>query len=229
MRIAVERWAAWPPGLETAAAAPGEPDVRFLPPLLRRRCSRLTRMMLHAAFEACPDEQRSTLPMVFASRYGEVTATLELLETLARREPLAASAFSHSVHNTQAGLFAIAAHNRAPASAIAAGPDTFGAAFLEAVVAAHRSTGAALLVVGDELLPPTFARFQEEPAMPYAVALVLGPGGRRLDFAPGTGAPRPARRQPDALRFLEWLASAERRLTLGTGTPYTWTRLEGPR
>ena len=220
VRIGVERWAAWPsPGAATA-----EPDVGFLPPLLRRRCSRLTRMMLHAARAACPDERRATLPIVFASRYGEVAVTVGLLEALARREPLTASAFSHSVHNAQAALFTIAEHNQAPASAVAAGPDTFGAAFLEAVVAADRGGGAVLLVVGDEPLPPTFARFEDGPPLSYAAALVLGPTGTPLEFAPATAALPLPPVQPDALRFLEWLVSSEPCLTLGIRTAYTWTR-----
>ena len=223
MTIAVERAAVWPPSSGAGTTA-HEPDVGFLPPLLRRRCSRLTRMMLHVAYAVCPAEQRSTLPIVFASRYGEATATLGLLQTLARREPLTASVFSHSVHNTQAGLFGIATSNRAMASAVAAGPDTFGATFLEAVVAAHRGGGAALLVVADEPLPGPFARFQEEPPTAYAVALLLGVSGVCVDFAPGVGTPCPDRSRRDALRFVGWLGSTEPCLTLGAATPYTWTR-----
>ena len=226
--IAVQQAAVWPPPSPGPGTTPGEPDVSFLPPLLRRRCSRLTRMMLRVAYDACPGDQRSTLPVVFASRYGEAAVTLDLLQALARREPLTAGVFSHSVHNTQAGIFGIATRNRAMASAVAAGPDTFGAAFLEAVVAAQRGGGAALLVVGDEPLPGPFARFQEEPPLPYAVALLLGPRGVPLDFAPGVGTPRPDPSHRDALRFVGWIGSTEPCLTLGTVTPYTWTRRADP-
>jgi hypothetical protein len=222
--VAVERAAVWPPPAPAGGAMAREPDVGFLPPMLRRRCSRLTRMMLHVAYDVCPADRRSTLPIVFASRYGEAGATLGLLEALARREPLTAGAFSHSVHNTQAGIFGISTRNRAMASAVAAGLDTFGAAFLEAVVAAHRGGGEALLVVADEPLPGAFARFQEEPPLPYAVALLLGAAGVRVDFAPGVGTPRPDPSHRDALRFVGWIESTEPRLTLGAATPYTWTR-----
>ena len=228
MTIAVERAAVWPPPSPGTAPTAGEPDVGFLPPLLRRRCSRLTRMMLSVAYDVCPADQRSTLPVVFASRYGEATSTLGLLETLARREPLTAGVFSHSVHNTQAGIFGISTRNRAMASAVAAGPDTFGAAFLDGVVAAHREGGAALLVVADEPLPGPFACFQEEPPAPYAVALLLGAAGVRLEFAPGIGTPCPDRSHRDALRFVAWIGSTEPRLTLGAATPYTWTRCADP-
>jgi hypothetical protein len=60
--------------------------------------------------------------------------------------------------------------------------------------------------------------------MSYAAAFVLGPSGTALDFAPATGTVPPPPVQPDALRFLDWLATSEPRLTLGTRTAYTWTR-----
>ena len=58
--IRVEGWAAWSPGIETqdawrawsrapaALAVEGQPEVAFLPPPVRRRSTRLTKMMLRA-------------------------------------------------------------------------------------------------------------------------------------------------------------------------------------
>ena len=63
----VRAWSAWAAGREDAdawrrwATAPeplartGHPEARFLPPLIRRRCSPLARIALTAAF-ACADE-----------------------------------------------------------------------------------------------------------------------------------------------------------------------------
>jgi hypothetical protein len=216
IEVAVAQWAMW--------TADTEPDVSFLPPLLRRRCSRLTRTMLDVAYRVCSDEDRGAVPVVFASRYAEAAATLGLLQTLARREPLTASGFSHSVHNAQAGLFAIAAKNRSLSSAVAAGRDTFGAAFVEAVAAMRRSRrDTALLVVADEALPDVFAMFQDERPLPYALALLFGPHGIRLGFEPGVGRPS-ASSEPHAVAFARWLDGAGDSLTLGARTPYTWTR-----
>ena len=215
--VAVTRWAVWTP--ET------EPDVSLLPPLLRRRMSRLTRMMLHVAYRVGTVDELASWPAVFGSRHGEIGATAALLERLARREPITAAGFSHSVHNAQVGLFSIAAKNRGPTSAVAAGADTFGASFLEAVATMQRrACDGALLVVGDERLPDVFARFEDEPSTPYAVAIVLGVAGTRVTFGPGAGD-RPARRDgPDALAFIRWLERGAETLTLGARTPYTWTR-----
>jgi hypothetical protein len=215
--VGITRWQAW--------TAETEPDVSFLPPLLRRRCGRLTRMMLHVAFRVGGPDDLATVPVVFASRYGDMAGTITLLQALARREPLTAAGFSHSVHNAPPGLFSIAAKNRGMASAVAAAGDTFGGAFLEAVAAMHRGGhDRALLVVADDALPDVFARYQEEPAGAYAVALALGPEGTRLRFEPGVGtAPAPTA-APHALEFVRWLDDRGETLTLGTRTPYTWTR-----
>ena len=50
---------------------------------------------------------------VFASRHGSINESIELIECVARGQPLSPAKFSHTVHNAQAGLFSIAARNRA--------------------------------------------------------------------------------------------------------------------
>lgn len=242
IEVAVRDWAAWAPGLASRtgweawcrAPAPlarsdGQPDVAFVAPLLRRRCSRLTRMMLHAAHEACPANTLQTLPVVCASRYGEITTTIGLLEALADGQPVTAAAFTHSVHNTQAGLFSIAAKNRRMASALAAGPDTFPCAFLEALTLIHRARGGAVLIlVGDEPLPPVLEAFSDDGDAAYAVAIVIEAvvSGPRLRLAPAEPGVAPERRAwPQATEFLRWYLSGEKSRTLGTGPrAWTWTR-----
>lgn len=216
--VGIAEWAVWSEDVPF--------DVGFLPPLLRRRCSRLTRMMLHAAARACPADERGEVPLVFASRYGDMATTAALLSTLARREPLTAAAFSHSVHNAPAGIFSIATKNRAPASAVAAAGDTFGAAFLEAVIVMQRSENDdVLLVVGDDRLPEIFSPFEQPAAIPYAVALRLtASGGRRVTFAPGAGELTSGASAPHALEFVKWLEGDTDTVTLGTRAAYTWSR-----
>lgn len=218
--VGIAAWAVWTEDVPL--------DVSFLPPLLRRRCGRLTRMMLHAAARACPADERGAIPLVFASRYGDMATSAALLSTLARREPLTAAAFSHSVHNAQAGVFSIATKNRAPASAVSAAGDTFGAAFLDAVaVMLRRKEARVLLVIGDDRLPDVFKPFEEPSAAPYAVALLLtATGGRRVTFDPGGGdsAGQPSR--PHALEFVKWLEGDAETVTLGTRGAYTWSRAE---
>ena len=78
LSVSLRRFAAWAPGLadpgawQAGARAPapggreGSPEARFLPPMLRRRCTALSRAMLHVAFEACPEQERSEVRTVFA-------------------------------------------------------------------------------------------------------------------------------------------------------------------
>ena len=240
LSVVVRRWAAWTPGLErlddwerwcrvpTALGAEGAPELPFLPPLFRRRCSRLSRLMLHAAYAACEPDDVSALPAVFASRFGELGLTVSLLESLARKEPLTASGFTHSVHNTQIGLFSIAAKNRRMASALAAGAETFPYAVIEALASIERAGGGpALVVIGDEPLPAALEAFEGDGTA-YALALVIARAGDgpRVRFAPAAAAEIPAEpRWPQALEFLRWLLSDEPSITLGdSGRGFTWTR-----
>ena len=117
----IRNWAAWAPELEGQAAwqdwanAPsplgveGSPAARFLPAMLRRRCSPLARMMLTAAFECCEEADLSNVATVFASRHGNINESVGMFDRLAREQPLSPTRFSHTVHNAQAGLFSIAA------------------------------------------------------------------------------------------------------------------------
>lgn len=243
LRVSITRWAGWAPGLEgrphweswcrapRALEGTGSPDAHFLPPMFRRRCSPLSKLMLHVAYECGSVEELSQLAAVFASRHGEAEATLAMLESLAREEPVTASRFSHSVHNTQAGLFSIAAKNRQISSALAGGADTFVGAFLEALTVLHRGAGRpVLLVMADEPLPLVLRGFVDEPPAPYALALVVSPPASRgtaIGFTlAGAGEARSLPSWPQALEFLRWFLSDEPTLALGAGRARgRWTRL----
>jgi hypothetical protein len=229
----LKKWAAWAPGLEDeqawlgwcaeprALGAEGHPEAGFLPALLRRRCSALTRIMLTVAFECCDEQERAQVGSVFASRHGNINESIELLERLAHQLPLSPTRFSHSVHNAQSGLFSIAAGNRRASSSIAAEEETFGCAWLEALTFLERFPETPVLLVMAEVpLAPVFAALVDEPAACYGLGLLLtsqGPG-TRLDFGMAAGGGAAARsRWPDAAEFLRWLASPEPRLALGSG------------
>jgi hypothetical protein len=226
-------WSAWAPGRESAdawhrwsarpepLAGEGEPEARFLPALLRRRCGPLARIMLQAAFDCCAREQLAEVRSVFASRHGNINQSIELLERLAGREPLSPTRFSHTVHNAQAGLFSIAAGNRHASSSLAAMEDTFGAGFLEALCHLEREPERPVLfVTADVPLDPTFAALVDEPPATYALALLLAREGEGtalgVDVEPAAAEAAPLR-WPDALEFLRWLLAGEPRLRLGSG------------
>lgn len=244
----MRRWAAWAPGLADAEAwqawakeprpigCEGSPEARFLPPLLRRRCTALSRAMLQVAFEGCPAEERSEVRTVFASRHGENKESFPLFEAIAKGQPLSPAKFTHTVHNAQASLFSIASGNRQASSSLSGERDTFASAFLEALAHLEREpTRSVLVVMGDVAIAPLFAPLLDESEAAYAVALLLSREGEgtKLGFelVPGTkergaGGARPDLAWPQALEFVRWLHSERRpRLELGVGPrSFRWHR-----
>ncbi|MFN2425179.1 MAG: beta-ketoacyl synthase chain length factor [Candidatus Binatia bacterium] len=250
--VVVADWSAWAPGIDTReawqawAAAPaalgadGVPDARAVPPMIRRRCTPLSRAMLTAAFGCTRRAALSDVRTVFASRYGSINESVPLLRNIARDERMSPSRFTHTVHNAQSGLFSIAAGNRHASSALSARAETFGSGFLEAVTHLHREPDRpVLLVVGDVPLVEDFHSLIDDPQAIYAVALVLaldGEGCRvRFDVrgastpsVPGVavGAAEAQRRGwSDAAEFLRWMIIGEPALALpGNGREWSWER-----
>jgi hypothetical protein len=239
--VVLRSWSAWSPGREDAAAwqqwaqAPeplereGRPEARFLPALLRRRCSALSRIVMTSAFECCPESERSDARTVFASRHGNINESIGLVESIARKQPISPTRFSHTVHNAQAGLFSIAANNRQTSSSIAALEDTFACGYIEALTHLQREPErSVLLVVADVPLAPTFAKLIEEPAASYGVSLLLATAGEGPAITFAAAAPDAEPRKPawpDAAEFLRWLLVEDGDLCLGSGSRrWRWER-----
>jgi hypothetical protein len=246
----LRRFAAWAPGLEDAAAwegwsrvpapigAEGSPEARFVPPMLRRRCTALSKAMLQVAFETCPEDERAQVRTVFASRHGENKEAFPLFSAIAHAQPLSPTKFTHTVHNAQAGLFSIAAGNREGSSSLSAEADTFACGYLEALTHLEREPERAVLyVIGDVPVAPLFQHLTGEPPWSYAVGLLLAAPGPEDDGASGGSlgfalshrlAPAAAEplERPHALEFVRWLhAGTEPSLTLAVGRrAWTWTR-----
>ena len=177
-------------------------------------------MCLQVIHDLCPETLRGGLLSVFASRHGSIQNMTAMLCDLADGSPLSPNRFSHSVHNTQAGIFSIWAGNREASTCVAAGAETFGAGLLEGMGMLQRHPGASLLLVAaDESLPEPFEALSGGSGA-YAAAFLLrggepDAGGTRvgLRFGPGE-AGRPSAPFPDALVFLRWLLSDRASLRL---------------
>lgn len=254
IRVVVREWAAWAPGIDTKEAwtawaaspvpfaAEGIPEAKKVPPMLRRRCTPLSRAMLTAAFDAVGSTAPSDVRTVFASRYGSINESVELLRNIARDERMSPARFTHTVHNAQSGLFSIAAANRHASSALAARAESFATGFLEAATHLHREPSrAVLLVTGDVPLVEDFHSLIDDPQAIYAVGLLLAPDGdgARVSFdlrgfdepsEPGVAvAAGDADRRgwADAAEFLRWMVRGEEALTLrGNGREWNWRRLD---
>lgn len=148
-----------------------------IPPLLRRRTSQATQIAFSAATVACSQACRrpAALPSIFASVVGEIQTTDLLCIELAKPEGLISpSSFHNSVQNTASGYWSIAQQCIHPASALAAGCDTFAMALLEAWCQLACQGSELLLVCYDETWPEYLAPGRGEPA--FASALVLAAG-----------------------------------------------------
>ena len=232
MSVEVLSWAAWSPGVEAAdqwrqwveAPVPlkreGAPAVRFVPALMRRRCDQLSRMVLEVLWRALGDCEPGSVASVFASRHGSFATMISMLEDLATDSPLSPNRFSHSVHNTQAGLFSICFKNYNVSTSIAARDETFAHGFLEAVSLINADPSRpVLLVTADEPIPADIAELSDREDGAYALALLLGPanGGDCVEVRVEAGAatnsaPHPS--HPQALLFLRWLLSDSSTLRL---------------
>jgi hypothetical protein len=233
------RWAAWAPGLDAAAdwaawlAAPmplrgdeaAAPPLSEVPAMARRRIDALGRMALQVAYRAQDDltpQQVQAMPLVFASRWGELDRSVGLLQTLAAGEPLSPTAFSHSVHNAIGALYSIQRGVRANLSAVAAGAYSLEAGWIEALGLLQEGAAEVLLVALDAPLPPAYAVSALDAALmrPHALALRLRLGGPlQLQSAPSVTAPDDG--LPPALRALRFLSGCEAELRQG---PWRWSR-----
>jgi hypothetical protein len=149
--------------------------IREFPALLGRRASRSDRAGLRAALDCT--HGLGPVSSVFASRHGEVHRSVELLQALARNEPLSPMAFSLSVHNAAAGLFSIGRADRSESSSVAAGRDSLPMAVLEACGVLAEGAPHVLVVAHDEPVPASFSPYLDEWAPHAGAAFLLEPGG----------------------------------------------------
>ena len=179
----VDRWAAWASGLETrqawrdwfAAPAPipveGQPPLAEVPAMMRRRIDPLGRAALQVAWWAQGDAA-GTMPVVFASRWGEIARSLTLLQQLATEEPLSPTHFSLSVHNASGALYSMARQDRQNYLAVAGGEHSAEAAFCEAIGLLANGHPEVLVVHVDAPLPDAYASLGQVPPASADPALI---------------------------------------------------------
>lgn len=233
----VRHWCAWAPGLTTLenwqrwAGEPflqvdKTPDVSFLPPMFRRRCSLLTKTALSLVHRllAARDTSIPLAPPIFTSRYGEIETTISLLQQLVEKDDLSPTGFSLSVHNTAAGQYSIIHKDRTPTISLAAGPATLCYALHEAhallLEAAEREV---LIVLAEEALPSQCHDFADTPQLPHGIGLMVGRSeGIRLSISrEKRGTVEREGATPRPLDILPLLLEGEGEFELPDGN-YTW-------
>ena len=167
MDFTVASYAAW--RAEGADGTVAKPDVSFIPPLERRRLTGVERAALAVAWQVRPE---GDVPVVFASRWGEIGVTVKLMTQFHADREMSPAGFSASVHNAAPGAFSLLTHNHAPYTAIAARERSLEAGILEAL-----TQGAAVVFVFAEEATPAFYAPAFGPLQPAcALAVRLEPG-----------------------------------------------------
>ena len=170
--FSLDDWRGWRAGADSA-----EPDVTVIPAMLRRRLSPLGRAILSLAIPLM--DQWGDMPIVFASRHGEVGRTLGLLQDMAKGELMSPTAFSLSVHNATAGLYSIHRGLTKNITAISGGSQDLVAVLLEALGQCNAAEPRVLCLICDEPLPEIYRAQEPLPEAAFALALVVSrdPGG----------------------------------------------------
>ncbi len=164
--VFVRKVALWTPhfGDVSALTSPARPEPVALPPAellplrARGRASVLTRLFaelftqLRGSSEA-PNFATAEIATVFASGYGELTTTMDLLRQIATEPTLSPLKFQASVHNTAAGQITLTTENRSFSTSLAAGQSTFSMGLLEAQTWLSCHGGDIVLLAADEASP----------------------------------------------------------------------------
>jgi hypothetical protein len=241
IEFSVVDWSAWAPGLTTksdwqawahAPTVPDGPDTPALPEvpaMQRRRIERLGRMAIQAACWCEQPDDAGQVPLVFASRHGDVARSMELLDTLRQDTPMSPTAFGLSVHNAVAALYSIARGQRGNYLALAGGRGTVEAACVEAYGLLADGAPEVRVIAYESPLPGVYAGFADEPDPYFAwcwrlaradrpgTRLSLGWGAGDQDSPPGT--------LPHSLDALRFLLSGDPALQFQVdGQQWSWQR-----
>lgn len=184
--VYIRKFSFWAPGVETpedlALFARGEKDVScvsavpalpFVPMLLRRRLSDVTKMAVyvnHFVSEGFPSAK-----ITFASEFGEVRQQLKISEHLIETNTVSPAAFSLSVFNAPVSCATIVEKNMAGYSASYSGKQSFMYGLKDCVNAILSDEGDdRIFVFSDELVPEVYAPIVKKyPNVPCALALRL--------------------------------------------------------
>ncbi len=207
--FSLDDWRGWRPSSPAA-----ETDVAVIPSMLRRRLSPLGRAILSLAIPLM--ERWGDMPMVFASRHGEVSRTLGLLQDMAQGELMSPTAFSLSVHNATTGLYSIHRGLNKNITAISGGSTDLVAVLLEALGQCNSAEPRVLCLICDEPLPEPYQAQEYQPEQPFALALVVSRGqGWQLQTQAAPNGQLPA--TPQALQLMTLLETQGSQLPLAAG------------
>ncbi len=175
-----EAWCRWLPEGGPVGLVEAKPACKDVPPMLRRRYSLPSRMMLEVSLAVCraADVSPREVHLLFGSANGEIATLKRLLEDLSEDSPLSPTAFSNSVHHVPTGHFGMVTRHQTVSRTLSSFEDTFACGFLEMVCLLRRlPQSPVLLVLADEIPPEPFDQMLAVPPFPYAVAMLFSVDG----------------------------------------------------
>ena len=144
-----------------------KPDISFIPPMERRRQTPLEKAALSVAWKVYPHGEQ--IPVVFASRWGEIGTTLKLMKQMHDEGEMSPAGFSNSVHNATPGHLSLLTGNKAPYTAISAGTESYDMGLLEA----STYPGKVLFVYAEEATPEMYSPHFPDVCPAHAEALLI--------------------------------------------------------
>ncbi len=155
-----------------ASDATPKPDVSFVPPMERRRLTGVERAALSVAWQALAEHRAEEIPVVFASRWGEIGTTIKLMQQMHAKGEMSPAGFANSVHNAAPGHLSLLTKNHASYTAIAAGPDSYEMGLLEA----STYPGKVLFVYAEEETPEFYRSSHPDVQTAHAIAQLIDNG-----------------------------------------------------
>lgn len=195
MTISIAEFALW-----RATEASPRPDVSFVPPLERRRLTGVERAALSVAWPVRGDGE---VPVVFASRWGEIGVTVKLMKQFHADGEMSPAGFSASVHNAAPGAFSLLTKNHAPYTAIAARARSLEVGLLETLALGRE----AIFVFAEEATPELYLPHFEDREPGCAVAVRLVPAADGAIDVTFRHEERPPALFEDLVAFLEGKAT----------------------
>lgn len=142
----------------------------ILPAMLRRRLDQAGRAVCEILSLL---DLSSSCPIIYASRHGDVTSSLDMLTAMAGGELPSPTKFSMSVHNAVTGVYSIARKHHGPIQALAASGHEFEAMMFEAQGYLATGHDSVVVILSEGDMPPEYVGHTEHCKHPSVVGLRL--------------------------------------------------------
>lgn len=203
-------WNDWLAKPDDIASSLGKIPLKQVPPLLRRRFNELGKCAMAAVFHIIEEDEK--IASIFASRHGDTTLTLSLLENMGKDEPMSPTDFSLAVHNAVGGLYSIARKDTSAVTAIAAMDGLILNTLFEAI-GQLSDAERVLCVIYDTPLPELYQPYSSAESFPFALAMVLG-GSKGSTYALDKNNTDSECTMPEIISFIGLLADTAPKINI---------------